>query len=45
MDGIELYSELNKIDSAIKVYFLTAVEMYYEYAREKDYSDFRDVFI
>jgi CheY-like chemotaxis protein len=46
MDGFELYSELKKIDPGIKVCFLTASEMYYEDAREKDHSDLReDVFI
>jgi DNA-binding NtrC family response regulator len=46
MDGFELYSELKKIDPSIKVCFLTASEMYYEDAREKNYSGLReDVFI
>jgi DNA-binding NtrC family response regulator len=42
MSGFELYAALKKIDPAIKVCFLTASEMYYEYAREKDYSDLRE---
>ena len=46
MDGFELYTELKKIDPSIKVCFLTASEMYYEDAREKNHPDFReDVFI
>jgi CheY-like chemotaxis protein len=46
MDGFELYAELKKIDPGVKVCFLTASEMYYEDAREKDHSDMReDVFI
>jgi CheY-like chemotaxis protein len=30
MSGFELYEQLKKIDPDIKVYFLTASEMYYE---------------
>ena len=34
LNGFELYRELKKIDSAIKVCFLTAFEIYYEEFRK-----------
>jgi CheY-like chemotaxis protein len=36
MNGFQLYKELRKIDSKVKVCFLTASEMFYEeYRREE----------
>ena len=35
MNGFKLYKELRKIDSKLKVCFLTASEMYYEEYRKK----------
>ena len=37
MDGFELYNELKKRDSDIKICFLTASELYYEEFRKKEY--------
>jgi DNA-binding response OmpR family regulator len=37
MDGFELYNELKKRDSNVKVCFLTASELYYEEFRKKEY--------
>ena len=34
MDGFRLYQEMKKIDSRVKVCFLTASEMYYEKYRK-----------
>jgi DNA-binding response OmpR family regulator len=34
MDGFDLYQEIRKIDSKVKVCFLTASEMYYEEFRK-----------
>ena len=36
MDGFHLYQEMKKIDSKIKVCFLTAGEMYYERFRKEE---------
>jgi DNA-binding response OmpR family regulator len=38
MDGFELYDNLKKRDSNVKVCFLTASELYYEEFRKKEYS-------
>jgi len=38
MDGFELYSEIQKIDSKPNVCFLTASELYYEEFRKKGYN-------
>ncbi len=35
MDGFHLYKEMKRIDSKVKVCFLTASEMYYERFREE----------
>jgi DNA-binding response OmpR family regulator len=46
MDGFELYSEIQKIDSKVKVCFLTASELYYKEFRKKGYSALeKDLFI
>jgi FixJ family two-component response regulator len=37
MDGFELYNELKKRDSNVKVCFLTASELYYKEFRKKEY--------
>ena len=37
MDGFELYDELKKKDSDVKICFLTASELYYEEFRKKEY--------
>ena len=36
MDGFHLYKEMKRIDSKVKVCFLTASEMYYERFREEE---------
>jgi CheY-like chemotaxis protein len=36
MDGFRLYQEMRKIDSRVKVCFLTASEMYYERFRKEE---------
>ena len=36
MDGFELHRQLKKIDSAVKICFLTASEMYYEEFRKDE---------
>ena len=36
MDGFELYDELKKKDTAVKVCFLTASELYYEEFRRRN---------
>jgi DNA-binding response OmpR family regulator len=36
MDGFRLYQEMRKIDSKVKVCFLTASEMYYERFRKQE---------
>lgn len=39
MDGFRLYQEMRKIDSRVKVCFLTASEMYYErYRKEEEFA-------
>jgi DNA-binding response OmpR family regulator len=46
MDGFELYREIQKIDSKVKVCFLTASELYYKEFRAKEYSALdKDLFI
>jgi DNA-binding response OmpR family regulator len=46
MDGFELYRELKKKDSGVKVCFLTASEMYYEKYRKDEYDSMdKDLFI
>jgi DNA-binding response OmpR family regulator len=46
LDGFELYKELKKKDSDIKICFLTASEMYYEGNRKKEYDSIdKDLFI
>lgn len=38
MDGFHLYQEIKKIDSKVKVCFLTASELYYErFRKEKEF--------
>jgi CheY-like chemotaxis protein len=37
MDGLDLYHEIKKIDSKVKICFLTASEMYYEEFRKEAY--------
>jgi DNA-binding response OmpR family regulator len=39
MDGFALYHEIKKIDDNVKIFFLTASEMYYEEFRIKQYSE------
>ena len=36
IDGFELYAEMRKIDSQVKVCFITAGEMYYDKVREEE---------
>jgi DNA-binding response OmpR family regulator len=36
IDGLRLYQEMKKIDSKVKVRFLTASEMYYEHFRNEE---------
>jgi DNA-binding response OmpR family regulator len=38
MDGFELYDELKKKDSDVKICFLTASELYYKEFRKKEYN-------
>src|SRR5947209_15323077 len=39
MDGFRLYQEMKKMDSRVKVCFLTASEMYYErYRKEAEFA-------
>lgn len=46
MDGFELYRELKKKDSGVKVFFLTASKMYYEKYRKDEYDSMdKDLFI
>ena len=46
MDGFELYEELKRNDSEIKICFLTASEMYYEKYIKHEYDPMdRDLFI
>ena len=39
MDGFDLYHEIKKIDDNVKIFFLTASEMYYENFRTKQYCE------
>ncbi|MGB6534092.1 MAG: response regulator [Candidatus Nitrosopolaris sp.] len=47
MDGLRLYQEMKKIDSRIKVCFLTASEMYYErFRKEEEFAQLdKDLFL
>jgi two-component SAPR family response regulator len=46
MNGFDLYEEMKKIDSKVKICFLTANEMYYEEFRKEAYSSLdKDLFI
>jgi DNA-binding response OmpR family regulator len=46
IEGFELYTKIQKIDSKVKVCFLTASEIYYEEFRTKEYSTLdKDLFI
>ena len=46
MDGFELYERLKKIDSDIRVYFLTASEMYHEEFRKVEHCTLnKDLFL
>ncbi|MFY9795338.1 MAG: hypothetical protein WB988_19470 [Candidatus Nitrosopolaris sp.] len=38
IDGFHLYQEMKKIDSKVKVSFLTASEIYYEHFRNEEFS-------
>jgi two-component SAPR family response regulator len=39
MNGFELYLEMKKIDSKVKICFLTASEMYHEDYRKEEEED------
>lgn len=39
MDGFRLYQEMKKVDSSVKICFLTASEMYYEQFRKEEGFD------
>src|SRR5919198_5917138 len=43
MNGFQLYREIKKIDSKVKVCFLTASEMYYEEYRKNEVVEEEDV--
>ncbi len=46
MDGFGLFKEIKKLDSQVKVYFLTASEAYYEQYRKEEFSKLdKDLFI
>jgi DNA-binding response OmpR family regulator len=46
IDGFHLYQEMKKIDSKVKVCFLTASEMYYERFRKEEFADIdKDLFV
>lgn len=46
MDGFELHRQLKKIDSAVKICFLTASEMYYEEFRKDEFCGLdKDLFL
>jgi DNA-binding response OmpR family regulator len=46
MDGFHLYKEIKKIDSKVKVCFLTAGEMYYEQFRKEQFCAIdKDLFL
>jgi DNA-binding response OmpR family regulator len=47
MDGLRLYQEIKKIDSRVKVCFLTASELYYErFRKEEEFAQLdKDLFL
>jgi DNA-binding response OmpR family regulator len=47
IDGFHLYQEIKKIDSKVKVCFLTASELYYErFRKEKEFAEIdKDLFL
>jgi CheY-like chemotaxis protein len=46
MDGFHLYQEMKKMDSRVKVCFLTASEMYYERYRKEEFAQMdKDLFL
>jgi DNA-binding response OmpR family regulator len=46
IDGFHLYQEMKKIDSEVKVRFLTASELYYERFRKEEFADIdKDLFV
>jgi len=46
MDGFDLYQEIKKIDSQVRICFLTASEMYYEEFRKEAYCNLdKDMFL
>jgi len=46
MDGFELYRKIKKLDTNVKMCFLTASEMYYKKFREEEYISLsKDLFI
>src|SRR2546425_12886054 len=47
MDGFRLYQEMKKMDSKVKVCFLTASEMYYErYRKDEEFAGLdKDLFL
>lgn len=46
MDGFDLYQEIKKIDSQVRICFLTASEMYYEEFRKEAYCTLdKDMFL
>jgi DNA-binding response OmpR family regulator len=47
MDGFRLYQEIKKIDSKVKICFLTASELYYErFRKEKEFAEIdEDLFV
>jgi DNA-binding response OmpR family regulator len=46
MDGFDLYQEIKKIDSQVRICFLTASEMYYEeFRKEAYYTLDKDMFL
>jgi len=46
MDGLDLYQEIKKIDTKVKICFLTASEMYYEEFRKEAYCSLdKDMFL
>jgi two-component SAPR family response regulator len=40
MGGFDLYYEIKKIDDNVKIFFLTASEIYYEESKIKQYCTF-----
>jgi len=47
MDGFQLYQKMKRIDSKVKVCFLTASEMYYErFRKEEEFAAIdKDLFV